>query len=137
MKIYRNLVFFFFLFVPPLLVPSLIVGEGTKKKIKGDVCSAANPVSICAAPNTCGSTSSPCSIDIRRSGGSYATATPSIPDAKSNKAFCMKVGTSVTFMSSSKNTGFLIDYVSTNPFDHHVSIIGGSDPPITETPNHP
>jgi len=59
--------------------------------------------------------------------------TPSIPDAKSNKAFCMKVGTSVTFMSSSNNTGFVIDYGGANPFDHDGAIIGGSDRPITVT----
>src|SRR5260370_37087843 len=110
-----------------------MVGQDTKKKIKGDVCSAANPASICAAPNTCGSTSSPCSIDIRRSGGSYATATPSIPDAKSNKAFCMKVGTSVTFMSSSKKTGFEINYGSTNPFLLDLATIGESTDPTTTT----
>lgn len=137
MKIYRNLAIFCFLFVLPILVTSLIVGQDTKKKIKGDVCSAANPASICAAANTCGSASAPCSIDIRRSGGSYATATPSIPDAKSNKAFCIKVGTSVTFMSSSKNTGFVIDYGKSDPFDHEGAIIGGSDRPITVTAKHP
>jgi len=137
MKSYRNLAIFCFLFVPAILVTSFIFGQDTKKKIKDDVCSAANPASICAAANTCGSTASPCSIDIRRSGGSYATATPSIPDAKSNKAFCIKVGTSVTFMSSSNNTGFVIDYGSANPFDHDGAIIGGSDRPITVTAKHP
>ncbi|HXJ14877.1 MAG TPA: hypothetical protein VNH19_21595 [Candidatus Limnocylindrales bacterium] len=137
MKFYRNLMICCFLFILPILVTSLIVGQDTKKKIKGDVCSAANPAGICAAANTCGSASAPCSIDIRRSGGSYATATPGIPDAKSNKAFCIKVGTSVTFMSSSKNTGFVIDYGSTDPFDHEGAIIGGSDRPITVTAKHP
>src|SRR6267378_2130893 len=137
MKLYRNLMICCFLFILTILVTSLIVGQDTKKKIKGDVCSATNPAGICAAANTCGSASAPCSIDIRRSGGSYATATPGIPDAKSNKAFCIKVGTSVTFMSSSKNTGFVIDYSSTNPFDHDGAIIGGSDRPITVTAKHP
>src|SRR5271157_4476279 len=127
MKIYRYLAVLCCLAVPPLLLTSFIVGKDTKKKIKGDVCSASNPESICAAANTCGSASSPCSINIRRSGGSYATATPSIPDAKSNKAFCIKAGTIVTFMSNSKNTGFLIDFGSANAFDHEGAIIGGSD----------
>jgi plastocyanin len=137
MKICRYLAVLCFVFVPPLLLTSFIVGKDTKKKIKDDVCSASNPAKICAAANTCGSASSPCSINIRRSGGSYATATPSIPDAKSNKAFCIKVGTTVTFMSNSKNTGFVIDYGSTNPFDHEGAIIGGSDRPITVTAKHP
>ncbi len=137
MKSYRYLAVLSFLFVLPLLLTGLMVGKDTKKKIKGDVCSASNPESICAGANTCGSASSPCSVNVRRSGGSYATATPSIPDAKSNKAFCIKVGTTVTFTSNSKNTGFVIDFGTSNPFDHEGSIIGGSDRPITVTAKHP
>jgi plastocyanin len=137
MKIHRFLPILFSLLVLPLLLTSFIVGKDTKKKIKGDVCSASNPASICAETNTCGSASTPCFIEIRRSGGSSATATPSIPDAKSNKAFCIKVGTTVTFRSGSRNTGFIVDFGSANPFDHDGSIIGGSDRPITVTAKHP
>jgi plastocyanin len=135
MKFYRYLAALGCLSILPLLA-SFVVGKDTKKKIKGDVCSTSDPASICAAANTCGSPSSPCSINIKRSGGSSATATPSIPDAKSNKAFCIKVGTSVTFMSSSRNTGFVIDFGSADPFDHEGSIIGGADRPITVTAKH-
>src|SRR5208283_4424230 len=137
MKIYRYLAVLCCLLVVPLLLTNFVAGSDTKKKIKGDVCSASNPSSICAAANTCGSASSPCSIDIKRSQGSYATATPSIPDAKSNKAFCIKVGTTVIFMSSSKNTGFVIDFGSSDPFDHEGAITGGADRPITVTAKHP
>jgi plastocyanin len=138
MTIYRYLAILCCLFVLPILLTTgFPAGKDTKKKLKNDVCSASNPASICAAENTCGSTTSPCSINIKRSGSSSATATSSIPDAKSNKAFCIKVGTSVTFMSSSKNTGFVIDFGSTDPFDHEGSIIGGSDRPITVTAKHP
>ena len=137
MKIHRYLAILFSLLVLPLLLTSFIVGKDTKKKIKGDVCSASNPASICAEANTCGSASTPCSIEIRRSGHNYATATPSIPDAKSNKAFCIKLGTTVTFMSGSRNTGFIVDFGTANPFDHDSSIIGGSDRPITVTAKHP
>ena len=136
MNIGRYLALLCCLFTLPLLVASYMVGQNTKKKVKDDACSASNPASVCAAENTCGSSSAPCSINIRRSGGSYATATPSIPDAKSNKVFCIKVGTTVTFMSSSKNTGFVIDF-DTDPFDHEGAIIGGSDRPITVTAKHP
>ena len=76
MKIYRYLAVLCCLFVLPLLLTSLIVGKDTKKKIKGDVCSASNPAGICTAANTCGSASAPCTVEIKRSGGSYATATP-------------------------------------------------------------
>jgi plastocyanin len=137
MKMYRYFAVLCCLLVLPLLFNSFIVGKDTKKKVKGDVCSASNPVSICAAANTCGSAASPCSIDIRRSQGSFATAKPSIPDAKENKAFCVKVGTSVTFMSGSKNTGFVIDFGSSDPFDHEGAIMGGADRPITVVAKHP
>jgi hypothetical protein len=115
MKMWRYLAVLCFLFVLPLLLTSFIVGKETRNKIKGDVCSASNPASICSSANTCGSVSSSCSIDIKRSQGSWATATPNIPGAKENKAFCIKVGTTVTFMSSSKNTGFLIDFGNSTP----------------------
>jgi hypothetical protein len=59
------------------------------------------------------------------------------PDAKANKAFCIKVGTTVTFSTSSKNTGFVIDFGKDNPFDHEGSIIGGADRPITVIAKHP
>jgi hypothetical protein len=137
MNIGRCLALLCCLFTLPLLFGSYMVGQNSKKKVKDDACSASNPASVCAAENTCGSSSAPCSINIRRSGGSYATATPSIPDAKSNKIFCIKVGTTVTFMSNSKNTGFVIDFDNTDPFDHEGAIIGGSDRPITVTAKHP
>jgi hypothetical protein len=137
MRNYRYSVLLCGLLVVPLVLTNLLVGKDQKKKIKGDVCSAANPASICAPANTCGSASSPCSIEIKRSGGTYATATPSIPEAKSNKPFCIQVGTSVTFKSGSRNTGFVIDFGKENPFDHEGAIIGGSDREITVTAKHP
>jgi hypothetical protein len=90
MKIYRYLAVLACVFVLPLLMTSFVIGKDSKKKVKNDVCSASNPASVCAAANTCGSASSPCSIDIKRDQGSYATATPGIPDAKSNKASALK-----------------------------------------------
>jgi plastocyanin len=137
MKVYRYIAVLSCLFVVPLLLSSFMAGKDTKKKIKGDVCSASNPASICTEANVCGSASSPCSIDIRRSQGTSATATPDFSGAKSNKAFCIKVGTTVTFMSGSKNTGFVIDFGDSNPFDHEGAIIGGADRPITVTAKHP
>ena len=136
MNVYRCLTAIGCLFALPVLLTSIIVGEDTKK-IKNDVCSTSNPASTCAATNTCGSASSPCIIDIRRNQGTYATATPSIPGAKSNKPFCIKVGTAVTFSTRSKNTGFVIDFDKANPFDHRGAIIGGADRPITVTAKHP
>ena len=137
MKAYRTTAAVSCLFILPLLLTGLTVSQETKKKIKNDACSASNPASVCAQANTCGSASSPCTIDIRRSGSTDATAKPSIPDAKGNKVFCIKVGTTVTFSTSSKNTGFVIDFGKDNPFDHEGSIIGGADRAITVTAKHP
>ena len=137
MKVYRYLAAVSCLIVLPLLVTSFTVGQDSKQKAKNGVCSSSNPASICAEPITCGSASSPCTIDIRRSGNKNATAKPSIPDAKANKAFCIKVGTAVTFSTSSRNIGFIIDFGKDNPFDHQGSIIGGADRPITVTAKHP
>ena len=137
MKVYRYLTAVSCLFALPVLLTSFIAGEDAKKNIKNAVSSASDPASICAEANTCGSASSPCTIDIRRSGSNYATAKPSLPDAKANKPFCIKVGTTVTFSTSSKNTGFVINFGKDNPFDHEGSIIGGADRPITVTAKHP
>jgi plastocyanin len=136
MNIYRYFAVLCCFFVLPLLLTSLSVG-GDNKRIKNDVCSAANSANICSSENTCGSPSSPCSIDIRRSMGSDATAIPSISGAKANNAFCIGVGTAVTFTTSSKNTGFVIDFGNSNPFDHEGAIMGGADRPITVTAKHP
>src|SRR5277367_2971668 len=125
------------LFALVVLQAGFVAGNETKKKIKGDVCSASNPASICAAANTCGSVSTPCTVEIKRSGSNYATSTPDFPDAKSNKPFCIKVGTNVILKSGSRNSGFVVDFGSENPFDHDASIIGGSDRPITVTAKHP
>jgi hypothetical protein len=124
------------LFVLSLLLTGLSVGQDTKPSVKDedDVCSASNPASICAAANTC---PSPCSIDIRRSGSSYATAKPSIPDAKSNKPFCLKVGTTVKFTSSSSRTGFVVDFGETDPFEQVGTIMGGADKPVTVIAKRP
>jgi plastocyanin len=136
MKVYRYLAVVGCLFALSVLLANIVIGEDTNT-ITNNVCSMSNPASTCAASNTCGSASSPCTIDIRRSQGTYATATPSIPGVKSNKPFCIKVGTAVTFSTSSKNTAFIIDFDKANPFDHQGAIIGGADRPITVTAKHP
>jgi plastocyanin len=137
MKIYRILAVLSALFVLPLFLNLYIIGKDNKKKVKNDVCSASNPASICSPENSCGSPSTPCSVDIRRSEESSASATPSISGAKSNKAFCIKTGTTVTFTSTSKDTGFVLDFGNSNPFDHQGAVMGGADRPVTVTARHP
>jgi hypothetical protein len=52
-------------------------------------------------------------------------------NAKANTPFCVKVGTTVTWQTSAKNTGFIIDFGPSSPFDIPGAIIGGSDRPIS------
>jgi len=99
------------------------------------VCSESDPQSMCSASTTCGSASAPCTVDIKRT-ASAASVTPSIPGAKENAPFCIKVGTKVTFKSESKNVGFVLDFGPSSPFGQG-TIIGGSDRPITAVANKP
>jgi hypothetical protein len=56
-----------------------------------------------------------------------ASVTPSIPDAKGNSFFCVKVGTKVKWNSTEKGNGFVVDVGPASPFDPAGAIIGGSD----------
>src|SRR6516165_2668127 len=112
-------------FVLMLLLVTAIAMAEDKKKDEQSACSNPNPASLCSAGNTCGSASAPCSVDVKRTSYS-STATPSIPGAKGNSLFCVKTGTTVTWMSSSKNTGFLIDFGASSPFDPPGTVMGGS-----------
>ena len=90
-------------------------------------CTESHPAQLCAAANTCGSGSTPCSVDVRRTPNA-AKATPSFPDAKGNATFCVKVGTSIEWKSTGKDIGFVVDFgPAAAPFDHTGAIIGGSD----------
>jgi hypothetical protein len=93
-------------------------------------CSAANPAQVCNAANTCGSSSQPCSVDVKRTNYG-ASSTPDIPGAKGNSTFCVKVGTSVVWKSDTKHQGFIVDMGPTIPFDPPNDIIGGSDKSVT------
>jgi len=88
-------------------------------------CSETNPARQCSASNTCGSSSAACMVDVKRTGYS-ASATPGIPNAKGNSLFCVRTGTTVTWQSTAKNTGFLIDFGPSSPFDPPDAIMGGS-----------
>ena len=93
-------------------------------------CDEMQPESICNPANTCGSTSAQCTVDITR--GSYsANVTPSIPKAKSNQLFCIKAGTTVVWMSSNKNNGFMVSFGSDSPFDTDGPIMGGGKKQVT------
>jgi hypothetical protein len=111
-----------------LLLPILLLSSGVTAQSRNNkyACSEPKPAALCNASNTCGSASVPCTVDIKRT-ASAAQATPSIPNAKGNSTFCVKTGTTVTWQSLSKNTGFVMDFGSSSPFDQGGTIIGGSD----------
>jgi hypothetical protein len=88
------------------------------------VCDENQPESMCNAGNTCGSASSPCTIDITRSASS-ANVKPGIPSAKNNQFFCIKAGTTVVWKSSNKNNGFTVSFGTDSPFDPDDPIMGG------------
>ena len=99
-------------------------------------CSETQPESLCNAANTCGSDSSPCTIDIRRSGNS-SNVKPSIPEAKNNQFFCIKAGTTVVWMSSNKNNGFMVSFGTDSPFDPDGPIMGGGKRKVTTKASTP
>jgi hypothetical protein len=94
------------------------------------VCDETQPESMCNAANTCGSASSPCTIDITRSGNS-SDVKPGIPNAKDNQFFCIKAGTTVVWTSSNKNNGFMVSFGTDSPFDPDAPIMGGGKKQVT------
>jgi hypothetical protein len=95
-----------------------------------NVCTQPNPAQLCTAANTCGSASSPCTVDVKRTANA-ASATPGVPNAKGNSLFCVKAGTNVEWKSTGRNIGFVVDLGTTSPFQPGGAIIGGTDRSIT------
>ncbi|HEY6290871.1 MAG TPA: hypothetical protein VI455_04815 [Terriglobia bacterium] len=124
MKIQRSFAIWVSLILLPLL---LLVGymAAKEKSAAKYLCSETDPGAMCNASTTCGSPSAPCIVDVNRTANAVSV-TPSTPDAKSDKPFCIKVGTTVTWKSESKNVGFVLDFGPSTPFDQQ-TIIGGSD----------
>ena len=93
-------------------------------------CEDTDKAMLCSAANTCGSVSTTCTVDVRRSANS-ANVKPVIPNAKNNQLFCVKVGTTVVWMSSNKNNGFMVSFGTDSPFDPDGPIVGGAKKPVT------
>lgn len=111
------------LVLPLILATTLVCAQAKKSKY---TCTEPDPQSLCTAAITCGSATAPCEVDVKR--GSYtASATPGIPGAKGNSLFCIAPGTKVTWKSTAKNTGFVVDMSDASPFSPGGAIIGGSD----------
>ena len=116
------------------VVLSCVIASAQKKSKY--VCDEAQPESMCNADNTCGSASSPCTIDVTRSADS-ANVKPGIPNAKNNKFFCIKAGTTVVWMSSNKNNGFMVSFGTDSPFDPDGTIVGGGQKAVTTKASTP
>ncbi len=129
MKIQRHIA------ILAMLAIFLFVGLANAQKKSKYACDEPNPESLCTAANTC--PASGCSVDVRRDGMSGATATPSFPKAKGNSLFCIKEGTTVTFQTSSKGTGFIVDFGPSSPFDPPDTIIGGAQKPVQVAAKRP
>jgi hypothetical protein len=99
-------------------------------------CSEPNPAQLCTAANTCGSASTPCTVDVKRTADS-ASSTPSIPNAKGNPLFCVKIGTKVAWNSTEKDNGFVVDVGPASPFEPAGAIIGGSDRSVSVVAKRP
>jgi plastocyanin len=112
--------------IPLILLAQTIQAQKENSKY---ACKEPNPASICTASNTCGSSSEPCSVDVKRTSNS-ASATPSIQDAKGNSTFCVKAGTTVVWKSDTKHQGFVVDMGPKSPFSTD-DIIGGSDKSVS------
>lgn len=58
-------------------------------------------------------------------------------EGQDNQLFCIKKGTTVVWMTSNKNTGFMISFGTDNPFDPDDPMIGGANKQITVRANTP
>ena len=121
-----------------LLLPLVVLSGFASAQSKSSkyACSEANPAQICTAANTCGSASTPCAVDVKRTSNA-ASSTPSIPNAKGNSLFCIKAGTTVEWKSTGRDIGFVVDFGPTSPFDPSGAIIGGTDRAITVVAKRP
>jgi len=102
------------------------------KKNKTTYCSNPHPEQLCTAANTCGANGSPCVLEVKRvGGGTEASVSPNLPNFPKDSVLCIKTGASVTWQGAGKNTGVMVDFGDSSPFDPAGTIMGGSDRPIT------
>jgi len=118
-----------------LLAGSLGYASAQSKSDKY-ACSEPNPAQLCNEGNTCGSASTPCVVDVKRTAYA-ASSTASIQNAKSNALFCVKPGTMVTWKSTGKDIGFVVDVGTASPFEPGGAIIGGSDREVSVKASNP
>lgn len=114
-----------------VIATTLLLLSATLTEAKSKyVCDEPKPEDMCNTANTCGSASEVCTINVRKSGDG-SNVKPSVPNAKNNQFFCIKTGTTVVWMTSSKNTGFMISFGTDSPFEPDDPITGGGSKPRT------
>lgn len=109
-----------------LIALVLAAGQAMAQKKSKYACTEAQPESLCNAANTCGSASAPCTVNVTKSGNS-SNVKPGIANAKNNQLFCIKAGTTVVWMTSNKNTGFMVSFGTDSPFTPDDPIMGGGN----------
>jgi len=121
-----------------LLLPLVLLANYATAQSKSSryACSEPNPVRLCNSGNTCGSGSTACTVDVKRTANA-ASSTASISNPKSNALFCVKTGTTVTWNSTGKEIGFVVDVGPSSPFDPLGAIIGGSDRSVSVVAKKP
>lgn len=106
-----------------------------QQNAKKHVCTEPNAETLASPANTCGASGNQCVVDVKRTGSSVSV-TPTIQNAKRNPLFSVAVGTTVTWESTQKDTGFVIDFGSSSPFDR-TAIIGGADRSVSVVATKP
>jgi hypothetical protein len=121
-----------------LLLSMVVLAEYASAQSKNSryACQEPSPAQLCNAGNTCGSSSTPCTVDVKRTANA-ASSTASIPNPKSNALFCVKTGTTVAWNSTGKNIGFVVDVGPSSPFEPSGAIIGGSDRSVSVVAKKP
>lgn len=116
-----------------MLIALMLIGVSfAANDNKTTVCSNPHPEQLCSAATTCGSKGSPCILEVRRSdGGTDASVTPNIPNFPKDSTICIATGTRVTWRGEGNNTGIMVDFGGSSPFDPPGTIMGGSDRPVT------
>ena len=118
------------------LLHNSVGAQAQSKNASKYACLEASPAALCNASITCGSASTPCTVDVKRTASS-AESVASIAKPKGNATFCVNAGTTLTWQSTSKNTGFVVDFGPSDPFAQGGTIIGGSDRSVSVVAKKP
>lgn len=135
MKVWANVAVSAGLVVIGFALSAGFLNANAQQNAKKHACTETSTQSLATSANACGSNGNPCVVDVKRSGRSVSVS-PTIQSGKSNPIFSVQVGTTVTWESTQKDTGFVIDFGPSSPFDRG-AIIGGSDRSVSVVATKP